>query len=49
MWAEDWAANGEKTQQAGITEQQKLNEERITKLQQLLKDLEAGKTVKIDA
>lgn len=45
----DRAANGEKTQQAGITEQQRLNEERITKLQQLLKDLEAGKTVKIDA
>lgn len=45
----DRAAAGEKTQQAGITEQQKLNEERITKLQLLLKDLEAGKTVKIDA
>lgn len=45
----DRAANGEKTQQAGITEQQKLNEERIARLQQLLKDLEAGKTVKIDA
>ncbi len=45
----DRAANGEKTQQSGITEQQRLNEERITKLQQLMKDLEAGKTVKIDA
>lgn len=45
----DRAAAAEKTQQAGITEQQRLNEERTAKLQQLLKDLEAGKTIKLDA
>ncbi|ODU49075.1 MAG: hypothetical protein ABS92_06790 [Thiobacillus sp. SCN 63-374] len=45
----DRAANGEKTQQAGITEQQRVNEERLKLFQGMLKDLEAGKTVKVEA
>jgi hypothetical protein len=43
------AADAEKTQQAGITEQQKQNDARLTALQSIMKNLEAGKTVVIDA
>lgn len=45
----DRAAAGEQAQQAGLTEQQRLNEARLTQMQALLKDLEAGKTVTLDA
>lgn len=45
----DRAASGEKAQQAGISEQQKLNDGRLAMLQGIMKDLEAGKTVKIEA
>jgi len=45
----DRAAAGESERQAGITEQQRVNEERLKLFQGMLKDLEAGKTVKIDA
>lgn len=45
----DRAAAGESERQAGINEQQRLNEERLKLFQGMLKDLEAGKTVKIDA
>ena len=45
----DQAAAKEQAQQAGITDQQRLNDERLAQLQQIFKDLEAGKTVKIDA
>ncbi len=43
------AADAEREQQAAITEQQRENEARIVSLQALLKDLESGKTVKVDA
>ncbi|MBW8456928.1 MAG: hypothetical protein K0M58_00565 [Thiobacillus sp.] len=45
----DRAAAGEVERQAGITEQQRLNDERLAQFQAMLKDLEAGKTVKIEA
>jgi hypothetical protein len=45
----DKAAAGEQVQQAGIVEQQRLNDERLAKFSALLKDLESGKTVKLDA
>ncbi|MHB1401458.1 MAG: hypothetical protein ACYCWB_03550 [Thiobacillus sp.] len=45
----DKAADGEAARQAGITEQQRLNDERLAAFQSMLKDMEAGKTVKIDA
>lgn len=45
----DRAADGESGRQAAITEQQRVNEERLKLFQGMLKDLEAGKTVKIDA
>lgn len=43
------AADAEQAQQAAITEQQKQNEARIASLQALLKELESGKTVKLEA
>lgn len=43
------AADAEREQQSAITEQQRQNEARIVSLQALLKDLESGKTVKVDA
>lgn len=43
------AAGEEAQRQAGITEQQRLNDERLAKLQATLKDMESGKTVKVDA
>lgn len=45
----DRAAAGESERQAGITEQQRHNEERLKLFQAMLKDLEAGKTVTIEA
>lgn len=45
----DKAADEEAARQAGITEQQKLNDERLAAFQSILKDLEAGKTVAIGA
>jgi hypothetical protein len=45
----DRAAAGESERQAGITEQQRINEERLAQFQAILKDLEAGKTVKVGA
>lgn len=45
----DKAAEGEAGRQAGITAQQKLNDERLAAFQSMLKDLEDGKTVKLDA
>lgn len=45
----DKAANEEAARQAGITEQQKLNDERLAAFTSMLKDLEAGKTVAIGA
>ena len=43
------AAAGEAEQQVAITKQQKLNDERIGQLQGILKALEGGKTVTLDA
>ena len=45
----DRAAAGESERQAGINEQQRINEERLKLFQGMLKDMEAGKTVKIEA
>lgn len=45
----DRAAAGESERQRGITEQQRINEERLAQFQAILKDLEAGKTVKVGA
>ena len=45
----DRAADAEKANQAAITEQQRQNDERLQLLQGMLKDLEGGKKVQIEA